>query len=354
MTVLRKALLGFLVACLAGACGSESRRDQDDPDAPVHLWPAPVFGAEDAGVRFVIAGHSGSHVGTLPIGDPSRALLDPDQVYMFGSFGPLGCAGSAIAPVVDRAAALVGFDCDATPGFVRPTDGRFVYQKASDDPELYAFHCDGCIYVDSSIQHPFETIDNDERIAAGSCVESGTTRSAVFVGADGRIVYRCSDDHWYDDGGVELTALAGRSLHDVAFGYEDTALTEDGIIVLSTGELFALDGLPSGSSHLAYRAREDGYWLALERSARATPQLWHVAFDGTATMLGRYVGGLPELSIGRGASVLDGSGRLIQHGNTRDLLAAVAIRTIEGQAEVAYEGSEDALFRGGLRLFTGP
>ena len=75
MTVLRKALLGFLVACLAGACGSESRRDQDDPDAPVHLWPAPVFGAEDAGVRFVIAGHSGSHVGTLPIGDPSRARL---------------------------------------------------------------------------------------------------------------------------------------------------------------------------------------------------------------------------------------------------------------------------------------
>jgi hypothetical protein len=105
---------------------------------------------------------------------------------------------------------------------------------------------------------------------------------------------------------------------------------------------------------VAFRAREDGYWVVLPSSDRL--ERWHVAFDGTATLEGMYPALSREL-VTDGASRLDGRGRLVQfavHIAHRD--SSVIVRSsLGGDNEMLYDEQANPLVRSGARdLFTGP
>jgi hypothetical protein len=358
--------------------------DDDDANAPVDLWPIPNVGsgsyrpprgyagsssagdfappprAGRGGSGGSGSGGSGDSVasdedaGPAMEPDPTLALLDPEEVYIFGTLSEGACYLDAIAPVLAPDRALVGFDCGARAShtYVRPTDGRLIYSIAGEG-SVHAFECDGCVHATAGMAYPSDPTANDEPVMT-ACDRAAAFLMTFQVAADGETVARCHDDRWYRADGSEFAAGISSAL--LRLGHAGTALIADGVLDLATAEVAPLSGLAE-LAPLCVRAREDGYWAAVQPAdAAAMPELWHVGFDGAAELLGTYPEPPPNQSV-MFESELDGEGRLVQFASdtTETFRDTIIRRDIEGASELIYDEADDPVVKLHISgLFTGP
>jgi hypothetical protein len=368
-------MIAAACALVLHACGGDDL--PGDPKAVVELWPIPSQGRPPPPPT--TAGSAGSSVpprqpfvppatvfdsgigsdedaGPPMDPDPTLALLDPEQVYLFGTMSEGTCNRLAIAPVLAPDHALVGFACETTvEGVIRPSDGRLIYSRWSAGSYLvHAFHCDGCVYASSRTPYPASPIANDEWLPAPTCATPGATVTDYAVAIDGEIIIGCSDRSWYRGDGAQIAGIAGAP--NPLLGHGGSALVSDGVVDLASGMLAPFDGL-GDRAWLTTRVREDGYWIAAQPmdDPAVPPELWKIAFDGTATLLGMYPSPPPNQQAYRGYK-LDGVGRLVQFARSLNSSSETIIRRdIDGASEVIYDEADDPVVKIHLSsLFTGP
>jgi hypothetical protein len=121
---------------------------------------------------------------------------------------------------------------------------------------------------------------------------------------------------------------------------------------LGAAQLRPFIGLPDARRG-TYRVRPDGYWMVL--GERAAEELWHVAFDGTARLLGAYPAP-PETQQRLSGANLDGQGRLYYIAReTASARSTVVRRSVEGASEIIYVEPAGTQTWGHLFfMFTGP
>jgi hypothetical protein len=369
---LRACKILVAVALVSAACGDD---DRGDPNAPVDLWPIPASGRSvtpsadgtvgraaparvDAGTSRPPRVDDGADEDAGPpmAPDPALAQFDPDEVYIFGTLLQGACYRNAVAPVTDPNRALVGFGCygDTDPAFVRPSDGRLIYSDRA-SRAVYAFHCDGCVYAGSGDPYPPDPTANDELISTPACPGPAAYFTSFTVTAASETLIKCGNAQWYDGDGTAIGAIVGAVAPKV--GHGGTALAGQAVVELATGARAPIVG-PDPFTVLASRAREDGYLVALRPDgAPDVPELWHVAFDGTATLRGTYPSAPPGQLVAI-KSALDGSGRLVQFSRdasqpSRDTIIR---RSVDGESEVVYDEANAPVVKlqSTSGLFTGP
>jgi hypothetical protein len=343
-----------MTAALLISCSADDSRADD----PVSIWPVPVTGR--------LPDHAPANTTTMGAGapnenppsifldddggvlstkvDPGLASFDPNEVYMFGVV-EAGFPRPAVTLPAHPAHIIVGFAIGAVPAsaVIRPSDGRLIYGDSND--RVLAFQCDECRYFTPDQAYPSNPESNDEQLPLVPCDDSPMS---FAIAPDGRLYQKCGD-RWYDPSGTELSLVGV-----LAFGYDGTVLTKEGIVDLATGTTVAAPQLLRHAL-IASRAQPDGYWIVQPTSDTGQLERWLVAFDGSASSDGTY----PRLRdlVGDGATRLDGRGRLVQFANhIADRGSAVVVRsTIDGDNQVLYDEQVGPFLRPGTRdLFTGP
>lgn len=343
----------LLFSVLAACADDERHAGERDID----LWPIPSVGSpfpadatlpdarvstlRDAGLD---AARDAADPGPL---DLSLQVFDPEQVYIFGTLSEGACFRDAVAPLLDPNKAVVGFTCEAYAGSatIRATDGNLLY--LSTNRSVYVFRCDGCTQFTATSRYPEMPEANDIVLSKPACPNQ--VRSGFLVARDGAVMQLCNND-WFNESGAKVA-----SGDILAFGGEGTALTAQGVLRLADGQLTAFNP-PLPRAATAHRTRADGYWLALPGvDAKAAPELWHAAFDGTTKLVGTYPA-LPANQQLNGSSKLDGKGRLVQL--TTDTIVifrdTIVRRSIDGESAIVYdEGTQPLVQLHGSNLFTG-
>lgn len=360
---------------LFAACSSEDDASGPGggPDAPVFLWQIPNVGLPierplepdrpDPTTPSFDAGAPpsgpvvGEDAGPKMAPDPTLDQLDPDEVYILGTLSQGACYLDAIAPVLAPDEALVGFECGTVFAYpvVRPGDGRMIYSAGGAVDAIYAFRCDGCTYVSSAADYPSDPLANDEPIPTPSCAADAFS-GGFAVTADGAVAYRCDDGLWYGEGDEPFATPMDVSFRPLSFGHEATALLADGVVDLESGDYAPFTGLTQPNV-IAQRAVEDGYRIAVQPTdIDQPPELWHVAFDGTATSLGAFPAPPADQEV-RAESALDGEGRLVQFAQdtTETFRDTIIRRSMDGESAVIYDEADDPVVKLHISsLFTGP
>jgi hypothetical protein len=339
--------VGLLAWC--SAIGLHCAPEEDTsasyaPQLPTRIWIGPPNEGlmRDAGTARTWQGAPCPAAGTPPASDPvpmtTVETSDPREVYTLSRLEPIGCR-VAIAPVLHPDRVVTGLACASHGVAVRPSDHRLFYVDQA--RRLGAFRCDDC--PETPIAFP-----------ASPCSNAADELHALLFAPDGRHAEMCRSGQWYDEQGAAIPFEGGHPMH---LGARGTALMSDGVRDLATGMDLELIGF-SPELAVAVRARDDGYWVATEGFG-IPPELWHVNFDGTMQLEGRYRVQLSDPLENDGNARLDAEGRLIF--SARDPKAwdrvSIVCRAIGGESVVLSQLTRDVEFvddMGFQTLFTGP
>lgn len=277
-------------------------------------------------------------------------VFDPNEVYVVGTLQEGACGRDVVAHWSSMDDAVAGFSCNfaGNRGAIRPGDGRLVYADAP-GIELREFHCDACP-VDSALNYPSPVLDNDPVLPAPACKKDGSSSLFFRLGPDGEYAYQCNfnPNDWYDGSGALVFSDEDESL--IRLGHDRLALTGSSVVELDTGTRTPISGLPAGI--ISARADpSDGFRVVVN----TTPlELWHVAPDGNADLVGTF----PPLPDGHQAlaTALDGCDALYRVTFIASTgLDAVVRQPLDGVAEIVFTESDDSLVRiHDAGLFTGP
>lgn len=358
-----RSLGGSVVACLVavlGCAGEESgtyvtsgpRGAADDRDATVSDRPQPMGGggAEpdgDAGTgNSTITGTPiVADAGTSPTNEPNGVFtFGSGEVYLAGTLSEGACYLDAIALVEAPNRGAVGFDCyfDERIAVIDPTRSVLLYMNVFEDV-LREFHCDDpCVWDEMDEMdgmYPSEPLRNDTILPTPPCDPETNRLTNFLVGPDGSRIHRClTDGTWYDvDGNIRYEG----SLSLLYLGANDYAFAGTHVVDLATGDEIPIVGLPT-TDLLTTRASQDGFLVAFTGPTfDDMPELWEVATDGSAAMVGVY----PLQPAGqstRFGAALDGSGALYQMSSTIDVVFEDTIirRTVDGDSEVVYSEAD--------------
>lgn len=205
-------------------------------------------------------------------------ILDPNEVYIFGTVEPGVGGREAISHWSTPDHAVVGFShgSDNSTG-IRRTDGRLLYADVGEG--VRRFHCDDCPWVPES-QYPSNSLANDPII--DDCAGPGDF-VRVVVAPDLGHLYRCGGTWFGASGEPRYAEEFGELLH---LGHDEWALTETGVVNLEDSSFSEFIGLPEGEP-IAIRADPTGGFF-VAAGDYANPELFHVDLDGRAVSMGLF------------------------------------------------------------------
>lgn len=351
-----RSMGGCVVACMIavlGCAGEESGTYvTSDPRGAGHDYDATAPDLRGSERRGTIGPDGGADAGSHTLtGIPivadagASAANEPDgtftfgsgEVYLAGTLSEGACYLDAIALVEAPNRGLVGFDCyfDERIAVIDPIRSVLLYMNVFEDV-LREFRCDDpCVWDEVSGTYPTEPLRNDPILPTSPCDPETNRLTHFLVGPDGSRVHRCfAEEIWYDADGDMRYAGSLNLLH---LGANDYAFAGTHIVDLATGDEIPITGLPA-TDLLATRASEDGFLVAFTSPTfDDMPELWEVATDGSAVMVGVYPL-QPEKQTTRFGAELDGSGALYQMSSTIGVAFEDTIvrRSVDGDSEVIY------------------
>jgi hypothetical protein len=279
-------------------------------------------------------------------GDVPNGVLNPEEVYIFGTLSEGLCGVDAIAHWSAPNVAAVGFDCYVNESTARVrNDGTLIYTNTFED-RLREFHCDGCPTWVPGMPYPSGVLANDTILATPPCDATGI--SGFITGITGERLHRCGTA-WHNASGTSVP-LTGVPL---SYGFGNKVLTQTAVIDIATGEQFPITGLPTGTTLTTRVAGPTSFWMARQASGETT--LWRIDHAGGATLEGTYPAP-PANHTPSGSARLDGSGNLFQEGRGPATFEDVVIyRNLNGLSERVYtEATNPAVKLHISSLVTGP
>jgi hypothetical protein len=343
--------------------GSSSRDAAPRNDARDASPPDPRGDAsrlDDAGPADAAAGPADAAAGPDAPGwplDPAAPLdpFDPNAVYIIGTLTEY-CSSGAIAPVNPPDRAVGGLHCHSLTDYthIRPTDGRLLYNIVSaTDAAFRVFRGDGPVAIGGPL--PDDPQANDELVPAPRCADiDGGRVSGLLVAPDGATLHRCNGS-WFDASGAVMALDTPPILQ---LGPAGTALRDEYITEFATGENAWITAFEPTFA-VATRARADGYWYVhAPGEAHEHVQLWHVALDASATLLGTYPAPPAHQQLLLSGAKLDAGGRLLQIAQDmrEPFRNTVVRRSLEGESQVLFDTKfpQAGVNFHGFKLVTGP
>jgi hypothetical protein len=334
-----------------GGCGGD---DDAASFAPHGTGTKPRDAAVDTGdgsAPVQLPGSTGS--GDDPSGSPSSPRdgelggFAPGEVYLFGTLTETRtCDPLIIANLESPDDGFVGFPCDGQPGGaqINPETGALLYHNGI-DRRAREFHCEnGCSYWKDGDTYPEQPETNDPVLAEDVCAEAVVQE--FRVSPEGDLAFNCGGE-WRDATGQKIE-------HDIwALGRDHLGF--DGVHVFDIREAknTPILDLPRGD-FIAYRASDKGFRFVLRVDSTAETQLWEVAKDGAAGMLGAYPPPPEGLTMLADGGVLDSHWALYQLAAISNVDKVVR-RTTDGDSQFVYSESGERIVKvDPARLITGP
>jgi hypothetical protein len=321
--------LGGLCSVLL-ACGGDGhdpltkRRPDRDGGAA-----APGLGGTSAGGSTGEGGEGTSGSGGSSAGPGLGGEIDPNEVYFSGTLIEGNNSFGAIANVRDPNIAILGFSGRLAGMSVEFLGRELIYQEVVTDVMLL-FTPDRISGAGALETYP-QMADANDMVVSSPCVQGVNRMVRFMTGPDAKLVFECADGYYYDG---ELLPTGDGELY--ALGYDDLALSSDGILDLSDGSVIPIEGGAVGG--LAARAYEGGFYAV--SGGAEEPSLWDVTASGRATNLGTY----PPLD----GTDLPETARLGPDQSLYNLVVGEEIirRTVDGDREIIYsEADDDPLVR---------
>jgi len=302
-------------------------------------------------------GDAGAAAGEYPIVD--LTTFDPNEVYVFGTLAPGAGGLDVVCHWSNPNRYLVGFNDFIAEGGIQILDGNLLYQNYGSQ----AVHRFVPEFVSTlkpiDLKYPTDADANDPILPTPPCTDEDSIAGPFLTSPDGRMIYRCFDEKWYEDGEVVWDG-DGTAYEIAALGNHGVVLLDSGLTVmdLATRQRLTPDGDIKDVPNVAVRAVDDGFHVVRRASFDSeTLELWHVTSDGVAARLGTYANFPADVyPFASSRPVLSGSGELfeITENLARDTDLIVR-RTITGASEVVYtEATNPRVLLHGSFLFTGP
>jgi len=176
--------------------------------------------------------------GPVDAGIVAREIFDPNEVYLAGTVSEPYCSGDAIAHWSTPNNASTGFDCDCmqSSGVIRPSDGRLLYRRYSDDV-LREYHCDACAY---SGTYPTAPLANDT-VVPTPCPPPNTM-GQFLVAPDGQVLHVCNDLSGVLRDSTGAPVYDGSTGGAEALGANGWILTSSHVVQPSSGTAHAISG----------------------------------------------------------------------------------------------------------------
>ena len=299
------------------------------------------------------AGRTGVDGGVTPrpdagtgASDAGPLVLDPSEVYLFGTLSEGACYRDALAHWSTPNLASVGFDCYAeeSGAIIRPSDGRLLYTNTFED-KLREYHCDDCAYTKGAA-YPSNVLANDSVIDT-PCPVMNDRLSTFRVTVDSEILYSCNQSS------SVVRSLSGTSVYDgtygsvIGVGDHGWLLVNGRAVNYRTGAAVILTGASPLGSSVARWSPPDGFWLVFEGASSAFSLYRASLTTGEVTLVGDY----PQVPAGltnRGSYRLDRAGRLFLFASNyaSSMLTDVIVRSeVGGAATVVYTEATNPLVK---------
>lgn len=342
----------------------------------------PLPGSTSSSTTAPDVSSSSSETGPPPpptIDDAWCDLLDPNQVYLSGTYQQAASYRDAIARLAFPRVGCVGFEDYAWDFVIRPSDGSLVWIETFDSAGIRVFARDEQIWDDDLWLYPEDPYANDTVLPTVACAQkepgddNGPRHFLVHPG-DGSILYNCSSDpsprpYYNLDGDVVLESIQqfplalGFDGSVVAIGADKDAASLQ--LVPPGGVTIDVTGPPGTAKVLGIRAHPQGFWIASRIDAGAPVERWSIDAAGDGTLDGEYAAG----QYGQAESYIDvkftgdGDAVYFQHVFDGGFEVVVHARLAPGRSDIVYseQGVPDASwptdpapFVYSKQLFTGP
>ncbi len=303
-------------------------------------------GGGDAGLDAGANPDAGRDAGiSVPLTDGG---LDPNEVYLMGTLSEGTCGLRALAHWSTPNMGSAGFDCsfDGRQAVIRPSDRRLLYFNSFENL-LREFHEDG----PASVMYPTNVLANDRVIPTPPC----NTVGRFLVAPDSLVLHQCPTDvnPLRDETGTVI--FNGVTEEVLAVGPGRVLLTTRRVIDTGAGVSHPLTWpVMLAQEVVTVRWQPPSSFLVVLQLA--TPTLWEVQTNGTATLRGAF-SPLPAQVMGAFGGKLDGSGRLVQQARdaTQPFTDVIVRRERGGTTSVVYSEAMSPLVRlHASDLVTGP
>lgn len=307
---------------------------------------------EDGGAS---AMSTGGKIG-IPTPADSLTVFNPEKIYIFGTIAE-GSGSYAISTVDDPNLYMLGF-YSPDERMLEILDGKLLY-KNSGSSGIRTFGPDVVSSLKPvDIDYPDEVLRNDPLMVSPPCLAEDDGPTGLFSSPDGRLIYECPDEVWYEDGKAVYDA-SDKFGNVIAFGYDGWTLLDESslaIMNLADGQQHTIDGLDVSIHIIAKRATPTGFHIVLTSKTGAdTPELWNVTTDAVAERVGIY----PLPPVGRDPNswgVLSTDDALYEIGSGPETFQDIIVRrTLDGDSSVVYDEDTDPRVKlHGSTIFTGP
>lgn len=348
---LRGAALSAVLASLPG-CGDpkhapfledrEAHTSTPAKDAGPHTPPRKDAG--ETGSNEPAAPNESPNDGPDPVAGAN--IFESNQVYIFGTLVEGTTGWEAIAAVDKPDDYVVGFLHGTLGGRAQVRDGMLLYTMLY-VPGIYTFVPEGKKQSSPAdeIDYPATPEANDPITDTPPC-EQGTDGDRPFrTSPEGRLIYQCRDNIWYEGGKEFFVPLETETLLSV--GFDGLVLVRPMAIVTAGGRnpISELDGI--GGFRTA-RALKDGFQVVMDSAPESgEPALWQITASGKATRVGVYPA---VLDFSENESELLADDVLVQAGLDPDGNDTIVRRPIKGEAETLYSEATNPL----VKMFHSP
>ncbi len=309
----------------------------------------------DAGATTTSGAATGGAADDAKPGGVEAGLLDPGEVYIYGTLAEGSAGYDAVAHWSSPNTYLVGFDEHTDGQSLHMFNGLLAYTIVfaqgirTFTPEFAS------TLKPIDLKYPKDPARNDPILETPPCLAQDTGPIDFLTSPDGRLIYLCPDKAWYEAG----TKVYEGEDNLLAMGYDGLMLVggfNPGVLNLKDGQRRSLDGITDFSNRVASRASHDGFHIVFQsKTGNDTPELWLIGADATTKRLDTYP--LPPESIRvDGSGQLSANDELFQFGSGPKAFEGVIVRRkLDGTSSVVYDVATDPHVKLGISyLFTGP